>query len=49
MMNIDLWQEGGPVFWLIVFAGFASVAVFLERLLHLRRARIHYSGQGRTA
>ena len=43
MMNIDLWQEGGPVFWLIVFAGFASVAVFLERLLHLRRARIHYA------
>jgi len=43
MMNIDLWQEGGPVFWVIVFTGLASVAVFLERLLHLRRARIHYA------
>ncbi len=34
--------HGGPVFWLIVFLGVASVAVFFERLLHLRRAQIDY-------
>ncbi|MDD2456719.1 MAG: MotA/TolQ/ExbB proton channel family protein [Kiritimatiellae bacterium] len=39
-MNI-FWQ-GGPVFWLLVFAGVAAVAVFFERLLHLRRAQIDY-------
>ena len=43
MTHLDLWHEGGPVFWVIVFTGLASVAVFLERLLHLRRARIHYA------
>ena len=43
MTHLDLWREGGPVFWMIVFTGLASVAVFLERLLHLRRARIHYA------
>ena len=43
MTHLDLWREGGPVFWVIVFTGLASVAVFLERLLHLRRARIHYA------
>ena len=34
--------QGGPVFWLIVFLGLAAVAVFFERLLHLRRAQIDY-------
>ena len=43
MTNLDLWREGGPVFWVIVFTGLTSVAVFLERLMHLRRARIHYA------
>ena len=43
MNELNLWREGGPVFWVIVFTGLASVAVFLERLLHLRRARIHYA------
>lgn len=35
-------NAGGPVLWLILIAGVASVAVFLERLMHLRRARIRY-------
>ena len=42
MMEFDLWREGGPVFWVIAAAGIVSVIVFLERLLHLRRARIRY-------
>ncbi len=41
-MAFDLWHEGGPVFWVIVFIGLAAVGVFLDRLLHLRRARIRY-------
>lgn len=41
-MGVDLWHEGGPVFWVVVFIGIASVGVFFERLLHLRRARIRY-------
>ena len=40
MTHLDLWREGGPVFWVIVFTGLASVTVFLERLLHLRRPRL---------
>jgi len=35
-------MQGGPVFWLIVLLGVAAVAVFFERLLHLRRAQIDY-------
>ncbi len=35
--------QGGPVFWLIVALGIASVIVFFERLLHLRRAQIDYN------
>jgi len=34
--------QGGPVFWLIVLLGVAAVAVFFERLMHLRRAQIDY-------
>ncbi len=34
--------QGGPVFWLIALLGVAAVAVFFERLLHLRRAQIDY-------
>lgn len=34
--------QGGPVFWLIVALGVAAVAVFFERLLHLRRAQIDH-------
>lgn len=40
---MSMWMQGGPVFWLIVFLGAAAVAVFFERLLHLRRAQIDYS------
>ncbi len=39
-MNV-FWQ-GGPVFWLLVFLGIAAIIVFFERLLHLRRAQIDY-------
>ena len=40
-MNAFNWfLEGGPVLWLILACGFAAAAVFLERLLHLRRAAI---------
>ena len=39
-----MWQEflrtGGPVMWLIVGAGVLALGVFLERALHLHRARI---------
>ncbi|HHU16189.1 MAG: MotA/TolQ/ExbB proton channel family protein [Kiritimatiellae bacterium] len=35
--------QGGPVFLLIVALGIASVIVFFERLLHLRRAQIDYN------
>ncbi len=39
---MNLFWQGGPVFWLLVFAGVAAVIVFFERLLHLRRAQIDY-------
>ena len=41
-MDFELWSEGGPVFWLIVLSGVVALGVFLERTLHLRRARIRY-------
>lgn len=31
---------GGPVTWVIIVTGITALAVFLERLLHLHRARI---------
>lgn len=37
-----LFVQGGVVFWLIVLMGIAALVVFLERLLHLRRAQIDY-------
>lgn len=36
----DLFREGGPVLWVIVAAGVVAFGVFLERSLHLHRARI---------
>jgi len=33
-------QMGGPVTWVIMITGLAALGVFLERLLHLHRARI---------
>jgi biopolymer transport protein ExbB len=37
---MNLLAQGGPVLWLIIFCGIAALAVFFERLLHLRRAGI---------
>ena len=42
-MNLTLFHDGGPVFWVICLCGIVAVAVFIERLVHLRRARISYS------
>ena len=39
-MIIELFSRGGPVFWLIVASGLVALIVFLERFLHLHRARI---------
>lgn len=33
-------REGGPVTWIILFSGIVATGVFLERALHLHRARI---------
>jgi len=35
-----LFHQGGIVLWLIVMLGLAALAVYLERALHLHRARI---------
>ena len=40
---MNMMVQGGLVFWVIVGLGGAAVAVFFERLLHLRRAQIDYS------
>lgn len=42
-MNIALLTQGGPVFVVICLAGIAAVAVFVERIIKLRQARIRYS------
>lgn len=39
-MFASLIREGGPVMWLIGAAGVAALFVFIERSLHLHRARI---------
>lgn len=31
---------GGPIFWILIVMGMASIVIFLERLIELRRARI---------
>lgn len=36
----DLLNQGGLVAWVIVASGLVALAVFLERVLHLHRARI---------
>ena len=33
---------GGPVFWLLIALGAASVLLFFNRLIALRRAQIDY-------
>ena len=42
MIGWDTMLEGGPVFWIIAGCGVVALAVFGERMLHLRRARIRY-------
>jgi len=37
---LDYMQKGGPLMWLIFFCSIASVALFLERLIYLRRASL---------
>ena len=33
-------EQGGPILWVIVVAGLVALGVFIERALHLHRARI---------
>lgn len=37
---IEILSQGGPVLYIITFCGMACLLVFLERALHLHRARI---------
>ncbi len=39
-MFSDFMDQGGPVLWVILVSGVAALFVFLERSLHLHRARI---------
>ena len=39
-MSTDWLKIGGPMLWVILLAGLAAFAVFVERSLHLHRARI---------
>jgi len=39
-MIVYLIQQGGPVLWVILAAGLLAFGVFIERALHLHRARI---------
>ena len=40
-MNLFTWfTQGGPLLWIILACGLGAVGVFLERMLHLRRAAI---------
>jgi biopolymer transport protein ExbB len=39
-MLLDLVKQGGPVLWLILGSGVLAFGVFVERALHLHRARI---------
>lgn len=39
-MSFDLLIDGGPVLWLILACGLLAGVVFIERALHLHRARI---------
>ncbi len=37
----DMVFNGGPMFWVIVFAGAVAIAVFVERVFHYHRAQIN--------
>jgi len=39
-MYSELLKQGGPVFWVILGTGLVAFGVFVERALHLHRARI---------
>ncbi len=39
-MSLDLFNQGGPLMYLILLGSVIGLAVFLERLFHLHRARI---------
>ncbi len=41
-MDIRIFHDGGPVFVIICLAGLAALAIFLERIVKLRQARIRY-------
>lgn len=41
-MNFNWFGEGGPMLWIILVCGLVAVGVFLERMLHLRRAAISH-------
>ena len=38
----DIWLTGGPILWIILVAGVIGFFAFIERSLHLHRARIPY-------
>ena len=37
----NLLANGGPMLWVIIFAGAAGIVVFIERALHCHRAQIN--------
>jgi biopolymer transport protein ExbB len=40
-MGIDIFfEQGGPILWIIILSGLFALGVFVERGLHLHRARI---------
>lgn len=41
-MSFELLRMGGPVLWIIFAGGVLAFGVFIERSLHLHRARIKY-------
>ena len=41
-MNVSIFKSGGPVFLIICLAGLAALAIFIERIVKLRQARIRY-------
>jgi biopolymer transport protein ExbB len=41
-MFLYLLKQGGPICWVIIACGIVAFVVFIERALHLHRARIKY-------
>lgn len=39
-MFLDIVKQGGPILWVILASGVLALGVFVERALHLHRARI---------